>query len=196
MFKKFFAKKKAGGKGLKAGGKGFTLIELLVVIAIIGILASIVLASLNTARRKSRDARRIADVKQIQLALELYFDAAGEYPDLTSNALMSPTYMPSIPVDPSAPFNSYNYVPLLGSTGTACGTNTCLYYHMGANLEEGTNGALDNDRDACVAGTSTNSNCSTTALPGTTIEGWDGGGAAANDCVGALTTSYCYDLTP
>ena len=53
---------------------GFTLIELLVVIAIIGILASIVLASLNSARQKSRDARRIADIKQIQLALELYFE--------------------------------------------------------------------------------------------------------------------------
>ena len=54
--------------------QGFTLIELLVVIAIIGVLASVVLASLNTARKKSRDARRIADIKQIQLALELYFD--------------------------------------------------------------------------------------------------------------------------
>ncbi len=54
---------------------GFTLIELLVVIAIIGVLASIVLASLNSARQKSRDARRIADVKQLQLALELYYDA-------------------------------------------------------------------------------------------------------------------------
>lgn len=50
---------------IQAREKGFTLIELLVVIAIIGVLASTVLASLNTARAKARDARRIADFKQI-----------------------------------------------------------------------------------------------------------------------------------
>ncbi|MCH8050209.1 type II secretion system protein [Patescibacteria group bacterium] len=59
---------------------GFTLIELLVVIAIIGILSSVVLASLNTARQKARDARRISDLGQVQLALELYFDSCTQYP--------------------------------------------------------------------------------------------------------------------
>ncbi|PIT91375.1 hypothetical protein COU17_01105 [Candidatus Kaiserbacteria bacterium CG10_big_fil_rev_8_21_14_0_10_49_17] len=62
-------------------GRGFTLIELLVVIAIIGLLSSVVLASLNSARAKARDARRVSDLKQLQLALELYYDSNGSYPN-------------------------------------------------------------------------------------------------------------------
>lgn len=60
--------------------RGFTLIELLVVISIIGLLASIVMVSLNSARAKARDARRLADLRQIQTALELYYDKNGQYP--------------------------------------------------------------------------------------------------------------------
>jgi prepilin-type N-terminal cleavage/methylation domain-containing protein len=59
---------------------GFTLIELLVVIAIIGLLASIILASLNNARIKARDAKRIADLRDFQLALELYYSTNNHYP--------------------------------------------------------------------------------------------------------------------
>ncbi len=60
--------------------RGFTLIELLVVIAIIGLLSSIVFASLNTARLKARDTRRMSDLHQIQLALNLYYSDKGHYP--------------------------------------------------------------------------------------------------------------------
>lgn len=105
--------------------EGFTLIELLVVIAIIGVLASVVIASLNSARIKARDARRMSDVRQLVLALNFAADTAGglypssggtwrclgqpeganncwisSYTGLTSlnNALLP--YLPIIPDDP------------------------------------------------------------------------------------------------
>lgn len=60
--------------------KAFTLIELLIVIAIIGILASVVLVSLVSAKNKTRDTKRMAEIKSIQAALEVYYMAMGQYP--------------------------------------------------------------------------------------------------------------------
>lgn len=140
---------------------GFTLIELLVVIAIIGVLASIVLASLNSARRKSRDARRITDIKQIQLALELYFDAnASQYPaaSATCNAatnayglelLSTGGYIPQISRDPL----STTAAPICYFYATPTGTRTT--YHLGATLEEATHPALNGDKDCTSSGTAT-----------------------------------------
>lgn len=115
--------------------RGFTLIELLVVIAIIGILSSVVLASLNSARTKGRDGRRVADLKQIQLALELHYDSNGSYPaDLSS--LDDDGYISVVPTDPSDD-TVYPYDQV----------NSGSSYYLGANLQTADHSALDTDAD-------------------------------------------------
>ena len=139
---------------IKRTKKGFTLIELLVVIAIIGILASVVLASLNSARRKSRDARRIADLKQLQLAQEMYFDINQSYTGGTQTnlSMLTPTFIPAVPQGP-APNTVYVYQAVTEATGaTACNTTTggCMSYVIRAVLEEATNPALVSDVDGTI----------------------------------------------
>ncbi len=85
---------------LKNKKGGFTLIELLVVIAIIGILASVVLTSLNTGRKKSRDARRQSDIRQIALAMEIYYDDGETYLPSTTMPGVIGAYLPAVPKDP------------------------------------------------------------------------------------------------
>lgn len=99
--------------------RGFTLIELLVVIAIIGLLSTLAVVALNNARLKSRDAKRVSDIKQIQTALELYYNDANAYPEAlgASIILSGVTYMSAVPTNPTpandggcAPGNVYTYV--------------------------------------------------------------------------------------
>jgi len=101
---------------------GFTLIELLVVISIIGFLATVSVIAFNNARMKARDAKRMTDIKQIQTALELYFDSNGSYPLSLSwfndcngsgsfqtalQPLVSGGFMSKIPNDPNIPNNPW-----------------------------------------------------------------------------------------
>lgn len=65
--------------------KAFTLIELLVVIAIIGLLSTISIIALNSARSKARDSRRVADMHQLLSAVDMYYSQYGDYPPLIDN---------------------------------------------------------------------------------------------------------------
>src|SRR3989338_9061062 len=84
--------------------KGFTLIELLVVIAIIGILSSVVLASLNSARAKGRDSRRVSDLKQVANSVALLGETTAFVGCTTSGVRVNTCTTPDVTgfVDPSS----------------------------------------------------------------------------------------------
>lgn len=125
---------------------GFTLVELLVVISIVGLLSSVVFSGLQSARVKARDTKRMSDLRQIRMALELYYDSNGTYPAVTGWVYSTDTswntlqtalqnYLPVLPKDPinnnSGPWNTgyYSY---------AYGVNTASYpgkYDLVAQLE-------------------------------------------------------------
>lgn len=131
---------------------GFSLIELLVVIAIIAVLTSIVMASLSTARSRGRDGRRVSDIKQIQLALTLYYDANHAYPTaIYGTQLTGSGFIPTMPKDPMTGYE-YAYVALQGPSAN---NSICASYHLGAKIEQGNTSAgsaLNNDSDAVPGG--------------------------------------------
>lgn len=131
--------------------RGFTLIELLVVIAIIGLLSTIIAAPVQNARKKARDAKKIAELKSLQLAIEQYGESNdGNYP--TALSVLSPAYMPLLPTFTSSTTSSsrdaYAYTWYRASASGAA-TST-FAFHLGSKLEI-YGPALDTDRD-CSSG--------------------------------------------
>ena len=117
---------------------GFTLVELMVVISIISVLVSVILVSLNGVRANARDAKRFSDLRQVEVALELYKQDNNQYPN--TNGLwqtvctygadpvprdvtgptgyipnLAPDFIRELPIDPSGcvrkgAFGGYIYV--------------------------------------------------------------------------------------
>ncbi len=119
--------------------KGFTLIELLVVIAIIGLLSTLAVVALGSAREKARDSKRLSDLKQVQTALELHYTDNSAYPTAASSTVIgadtfaclnasgfaatgcADAYMGLVPADPLATQN-YTYTSADGTTYTLSAT--------------------------------------------------------------------------
>ena len=182
----------------KRDPNGFTLIELLVVIAIIGVLASIIMVSLSTARAKGRDARRISDVKSIQLALEEYYNDNLKYP--TSLPALAPNYIPNIPTDPLGAgqvsnSSSYFYTAIntASPASTNCIANPPTKYHLGAVLEVQANdgtGSFSQDADAAI----NSANACNSSNPTSDFNGRSVGCITSGSNGAAGTGETCYDV--
>ncbi len=113
--------------GFSLKERGFTLVEIIIVIAIVSILATVVLLNYGDVKKAVRDKQRVTDIEQIRLALRLYREANGTYPDCKTgmeirtgvtqpggcseniNTALAP-YMTTIPEDPRADGSTYMYV--------------------------------------------------------------------------------------
>lgn len=137
---------------MKNNKKGFTLIELLVVIAIIGLLSTLSILALNSARARARDAKRISDVKQIQTALEMYYNEMGDYPTTVTSggsiAGTSGTYLRVVPTPPTpidgstCPSAQPAYTYSHSGSGTGGNASYTIQYCLGATVNSITGNQL------------------------------------------------------
>jgi nitrate reductase NapE component len=133
----------------------------------------IISESLEVSQKKTRNSKRISDLRNVQLALELYYDANRQYPN-TLDAVV-PMYLPWIPESPDGAAGTYIHYTPLSSENTPCsGESKCTGYHIGVSLEDADTFVLGLDADFTSAN----------------VDGKDSSG-----CSGEIGRA-CYDLVP
>jgi len=176
--------------------KGFTLIELLIVITIVGVITTLTFVALNAVRGKSRDSKRVADIRQWQAALEMYKNDNNVYPSAATSGqplvgiTNGYTYMKKVPSAPGT------------NDGTCTGTDAYTYSSTDPNTTYNISYCLGN-----AVQNAGPSNCS--AVPGQIcLAGSSGGGSGgawsqagdANFSLGAANSGYIdlaiYNSTP
>jgi general secretion pathway protein G len=152
--------------------EGFTLIELLVVIAIIGLLSSVVLVAINSARVDARDTKRVSELKSIREALRMYEGDKGYAPlsNMPGTVLVNSNeatpgnwkllsqelspYIRDLPKHPSGYMYSYQYFIYGAGAGNVL-SNNCPYskiyfppgsYYLINILENPKNNILESQR--------------------------------------------------
>ena len=116
----------------KNTSRGFTLIELLVVIAIIGLLSSVVLASLNTARTKGSDTAIKSQLAAVRPQAEMVYDSYGNYGTTFAKANCPTTAANSL-FATTTPFNVLNQANgVINSAGGASLTSCMSYVSSGS----------------------------------------------------------------
>lgn len=182
---------KAKGTGAYSAGRwwraGFTIMELLVAIAVVALMATLVLASLNSARQKARDAQRVGNILTIRKALEAYLNTNNAYPlpaVFISDTAFGPYFANGkVPRDPISGA-TYAYAALQGE---ALAVGTCGSYHLGASLERFSN--VNNSLSVDVDAADVTSVCTD---GGTDFHG----NALSCDGTAAVTPENCYDIRP
>lgn len=147
---------------MPAPRKAFTLVELLIVVAIIGLIATIAGVGMSGARAKSRDNKRMADIRQVQKALEIGFSQGNGYPVVAgpttlglattdvlcgqgtvvafvadaspANCDADKIYIGLVPANPTPNGTAYSYRSLTPA-GAACTSGTCTNYCIQLSLE-------------------------------------------------------------
>ena len=150
----------------KLNSQGFTLLEILVVIGIIGILSAVVMVSLGRSKANARDVKRVADVREILNATQIYFNSVEDYPpdcaeigyaggcdiadfmglgfgadssiDSQFMGFLAPDYMPLPPSDPLVGSTEHYYM-YATNTEYPAGSGDFYHYLIGTRVENVSN---------------------------------------------------------